>query len=401
MKIILTAIGTSGDVFPFIALGVALKARGHDVMLVTHGHFAVLVLHAGLGFAPIGSEQEYLRCVVAKPRIWDPVDGIAEVVQCATGLAPEMYETIQENLQPGRTLVVAHYLDFASRIIQERDDVPVVTAVTSPMGFRFADGFVADQIPFPHFHALRNSLGPGWNLSPLLTVGLFPAWFAPPERDWPPQVQLTGFLFFDGVEPVPADVQAFLDNGSPPIVFRPGPPAETAVADSKAFLKIAVEVCALLGRRGLVLAAFQQPLQDLPSRIHYARFAPLTQILPRCAALVHHGGVGTIAAGMVCGVPQVATPMCLDQPDNATRMMQLGVGDWLPPDQVSGSSLAAKLRPLLASSVVAQRCKDVAERCRRMDALGATCELIESVAPRRAPSPLRETIADVIRSACT
>jgi rhamnosyltransferase subunit B len=383
MKAILTAIGTSGDVFPFIGLGIRLKARGHDVTLITHGPFAAQVLRAGLGFASVGTEQEYLECLAANPRIWDPRVGYPEVVQCATSLVPEMYQTIQENIEPGRTVVVAHYLDFASRIVQDKQDVPVVTAVVPPMGFRFADRYLAGTVLAPPLDALRASVGKGWNFSPLLTIGLFPAWFAPPEPDWPAQVQLTGFPLFDVAEPVPADVEAFLGDGSPPIVFIPGARIEMALdADPRAFLNAALEACALLGRRGLLLAAFRQAPHDLPPGIHYARFAPLTQILPRCAALVHHGGVGTIAAGMACGMPQIAMPMHHDQPDNAARMKQLGIGDWLPPDQAHGSALAATLRALLASSEVARQCKDLAERCHRMDAIGATCDLIESVAPQ-------------------
>ena len=400
MKVILTAIGTSGDVFPLIALGIMLKSRGHEVVLITHGHFGVVAIRAGLGFSPIGSEQEYKRCVVVEPQIWDSAAGVTNVLQCAVGLAPEVYETILDNIQPGRTIIVAHYLDFASRLIQQTDDVPVVTAVTSPMGLRFADPGIADQVLPPQFRSLQASLGPGWNLSPLLTIGLFPAWLTRPQRDWPSQLRLTGFLFFDGAGPIPTETKAFLDSGSSPIVFRPGPPAETAVSDAKTYMTAAADACRLLRRRGLVLGAFQNPIQELPSSMHHAAFAPLTKILPHCAALVHHGGIGTIAAGMKCGLPQLAVPMCLDQPDNAACMRQLGVGDLIAPREVSGPSLAARLNQLLNSATVKQRCADVAHKCRQLDSAKATCELIEAVAPMRTPSILPQAVIDVIKNAC-
>src|SRR5689334_11310702 len=146
MKAILTAIGTPGDVLPFIGLGAGLKARGYDVTLLTHPRFSASVLRAGLGFAPVGTDQEYHQCLAANPRIWDPRVGYPEVVGCAISLVPDIYRTVQENLEPGQALVVAHYLDFASRLVQGGQGVPVVTAVVPPMGFRFAAKYLAGPV---------------------------------------------------------------------------------------------------------------------------------------------------------------------------------------------------------------------------------------------------------------
>ncbi len=383
MRVILTAIGTSGDVFPFIGLGMELKKRAHDVIVISHGHFGPEVERARLDFVSVGTAEEYHNCLTSNPRIWDPLGGYPEVVQCANSLAPQMYDAVQDNMEPDRTVVVAHYLDFASRLIQERYDVPVVTAVVPPMGFRFAHRYLDDAPLLPPLEALRSSAGKGWNFSTLLSIGLFPQWFASPESDWPAEVPLTGFPLFVGTEPTPPDVDAFLAEGTAPIVFMAGPRVELAMnADRRAFFKAAVEACALLGRRGLVLGAFSETPGDVSPSMHYARFAPLTRILPRCAAIVHHGGIGTIAAAMASGVPQIATPVCHDQPDNGARMKQLGVGDCLPFESADGESVASTLRDILVSPDVAARCQVVAERCSRMDGIAATCDLIESVAPR-------------------
>ncbi len=382
MKCVLTAIGTRGDVFPFIGLGAGLQARGHDVTLITHAPFADYVRGAGLDFVQVGPEKEYLECLSANPAIWDAQEAWPEVAACCTGLAPELYDLLERTIEPARTVVVAHYLDLASPFLRERRQVPTVTVVGSPMGFRFADEYVADpEMLVPQLGSPRLPVSMGWSFSPLLTVALFPAWFAPAEPDWPECVRVTGFPLFDTIEPVPAHVDAFIAAGSPPIVFRPGPPVELGTdADQHAFVRAAVEACASLGRRGLLLNLRDTP-PDLPSSMHAARFAPLTSILPRCAALVHHGGIGSVGVGLASGVPQLATPFCLDQPDNAARMKQLGVGDWLAPADVSGSAVAAKLQPLLGSSGVARRCKDLADRCRRVDGIAATCDLVESAAP--------------------
>jgi rhamnosyltransferase subunit B len=382
MKAILTAIGTPGDVYPLIGLGLELNARGHDVTLITHGHYSAQVLRAGLKLEEIGTEAEYLECLIRNPRIWHPEHGYPEVVRCATSLVPSMYAAISAHIEPGRTFIVAHYLDFASRLIQEAQGIPVVTVVVPPMGFQFAYEYLSEPVLVPPLDILLGSAGRGWNFSPLMTIGLFPPWFASIEPEWPAQTRLTNFPLFDGASPVPEDVEAFLDNGSPPIVFMAGPREEMAIsADPRAFLNSAVDACSRLGRRGLILASFGEELEDLPSGLHHAPFAPLTQILPRCIAIVHHGGVGTISCAMTCGVPQIAVPVAHDQPDNAARMKQLGVGECLSRSEVNGAKLAAVLDSICTSREVAQRCKRVADLCHRGDGIGETCDLIESVAP--------------------
>jgi len=385
MKVILTAIGTPGDVFPLLGLGIELKARQHDVVLITHGHFESHALRAGLKFVAVGTEEEYLGCLAGNTRIWDPRDGYSEVVKCATALIPAMYEAIQSNIDPGRTVIAAHYLDFASRLAQETEGVPVATIVVPPLGFGFAEKYLSESALAPPLDFLLGALGPGWNFSPVLTIGLFPAWFARPEPNWPANVRLTGFPLFDFAEAVPPDVDEFLDGGPPPVVFTAGPRVElSSNGQSETFLKMVVEACHRIGRRGLVLAGFREGRPELPANIHIAKFAPLTRILPRCGAIVHHAGIGTTAAAMLCGIPQFATPLCHDQVDNAQRMKQLGVGDWLSPNQIDGPVLATKLSYLFSSLQIARRCKEMSGRCIRENGIAAACDLIEAV--RQSPT---------------
>jgi UDP:flavonoid glycosyltransferase YjiC (YdhE family) len=383
MRVVLTAVGTSGDVFPFLGLGAGLAARGHDVLVVSHSHFAVPALHVGVGFAPVGTEVEYLGAVAGNPKIWDPDDGFAEVVRCATALVPELYEVVRDNVAIPDTIVVAHYLDFGSRLVQSAFGAPVLTALTAPMGFAFAERYLAEAaLPEP-LCALRDELGPGWNFSPLMTIGLFPDWFMAAEPVWPGPLKFTGFPLFDAVEPVPAEIDEMFDEGEPPIVFILGPRIELAAGVSpQPFVDAVAEACELLGRRGLILGAPKDKQLDIPSGLAQAAFAPLTRVLPRAAAIVHHGGIGTIAAAMASGIPQLAMPVCHDQPDNAMRMAQLGVGDWLPLGSLDGSVLAEKLAELLESSEVQQQCADLRERCRQADPIASACAVIEFMARR-------------------
>jgi UDP:flavonoid glycosyltransferase YjiC (YdhE family) len=218
-----------------------------------------------------------------------------------------------------------------------------------------------------------------WWLSPQRVIALFPDWFAEPQPDWSPVVRMTGFPLFDREDQdtnLPSDVAAFLDAGTPPIVFTPG----TGNTHDHDFFRTAVEVCHMLDRRAMLLTPFaSQVPSDLPRSIRHFAYLPFSQVLPQAAAIVHHGGIGTTSQAMAAGIPQLVIPLVNDQPDNAVRVKELGVGDWLKPRAFRASTVARKLGPLLTSRAIAGRCEDVQDRIKSQDALGETCELIEQV----------------------
>ena len=109
---------------------------------------------------------------------------------------------------------------------------------------------------------------------------------------------------------------------------------------------------------------------------------PFSRVLPRCAALVHHGGIGTLSAGLAAGVPQLVMPMAHDQPDNADRLRRLGAGRILPPGQFTGARVARELGALLGDSAVAAACHDAAGRLREADPASALVTALETL-PRR------------------
>jgi UDP:flavonoid glycosyltransferase YjiC (YdhE family) len=113
--------------------------------------------------------------------------------------------------------------------------------------------------------------------------------------------------------------------------------------------------------------------------VRYEPYAPLSLVLPRCAALVHHGGIGTSAQGLAAGVPQLTMPMGFDQPDNATRLFRLGVGRWVRPGRFQGKTVAAALRDLLDNPRVAGACRHWADQITSTPAIGKTCDLLEEL----------------------
>ena len=252
--------------------------------------------------------------------------------------------------------------------------------------FWLVDVAAIDRIVGPPLNHFRRDLGlqpvrrvmNGWWNSPQRVIGLWPEWFAKPQADWPPQVELAGFPLYDerSVTEMPAALEDFLAAGSAPIAFTPG----SAMRQGRAFFETAIGACEKLGKRGLLLTRFVENLPpDLPSTMLHVPFAPFSLVLPRCAALVHHGGIGTMAQGFAAGIPQLVMPMAHDQPDNLVRIKRLGVGDGLLPKDFTADAVAAKLQLLLSDEQVLDRCRALQQKIAGSNALETACELLEGV----------------------
>jgi UDP:flavonoid glycosyltransferase YjiC (YdhE family) len=412
MRFILTPIGSAGDVHPFVGIGRVLRARGHEVILLTAGPFREVVLKAGLVFEETVSTEEY-DSISRHPDLWHPRRGLEIVLDSvATRLRPA-YERLKGLHQPSRTILVGHSLAFFVRVFEELHGVPAATIHLAPSIFRsdygqpaYAPGrdgsnwplwikrslwwsldrFLLDPRVVPPLNAWRRELGlppvtrvfRDWIHSPQRVIGLFPDWFAVPQPDWPAAVRLTGFPLYDdhAQASLPDSLTRFLESGQPPVLFTPG----TANQSAARFFKAALDATQKLGRRALLLTRYPAQLPALPATAHHEPFVPLAHVLPRCAALVSHAGIGTLAQGLAAGVPQLTMPMGFDQPDNATRLQRLGVARWLVPARFDGERVAIELAGLLDDNGTAARCRRWAEDIRARDAIGDTCDLLEQLA---------------------
>ena len=378
MNIVITALGSGGDVFPFIALGQVLRERGHRVTLLANPHFAAAVAQAGLPLAPLGTEAEYLAAL-RQPEIWHPRRGFAVLWRQIMEWTPRILTMIEGRIVPGQTVLVGSTLSVATRLAQERWNVPAVMMHLAPSCFLSAHEFpttaagllpgwvplwarralltvvdrgMLDATCAPPLNALRTTLGlppvhsvmRRWLHSPDLTVGAFPDWFAAPQPDWPASAVVTGFPRWraHAESPLPDAVQTFLSAGSPPLAFTAG----TGMAQAKAFFACALQTATALQRRALFVTRFPDTLPDpLPAAVLVADHLPFDRLLPQVAALVHHGGIGTTAAALAAGVPQLIAPFAFDQFDNAARIVRLGVGQGCATRHPE--RWRAKLEPLL------------------------------------------------------
>ena len=411
MKILLFPVGSAGDVYPMVGLGRRLADRGHDVTVITCGYFRDVIDRAGLPLIEMGSAEQFRR-VMDDPDLWHPLRGFQIVANW--GVLPwfrDQYRLIMQLHEPGNTLLVSSALATGARIAQEKQGIPMASIHLQPAVFwsEFESPKLGGMIPGPRWfkrwqfalaqrlftdrilcgpiNEFRAELGLApmrrvverWWHSPQQVIGLFPDWFGPPQPDWIPNVALTGFPLWDSSdvsEPMP-ELEEFLSAGDPPIVFLPG----SAMTQGKRFFSAAVDACKRLGRRAILLTPFTDQLPvDMPPTVRNFSFVPLSRLLPRSAAIVHHGGVGTTAQGLAAGIPHLVMPMSHDQPDNAARVARLGVGRPLKPRAFRPRRVAAILEGLLASNEVKRNCQEKAARLAGVDALGMTCDVLEGMA---------------------
>jgi len=415
VRILIFALGSAGDVHPFIGIGRALKARGHDVILLASGFFEQTVLSAGLDFRAMGSAEDFER-LCSHPDLWHPRRSLKAVLKDATEPTyPQILDFVREFHVPGETVMVGSSLAFGARNARELFRIPLVTAHLAPSLFpsafrqpvihempfgqsapRFLRRFqwqlagrLVDHLVLPglnrfrHLHGLppvRRLLHDWWH-SPDLTLGLFPDWFARPQPDWPPQTLLTGFPMFDetGLRPLPEDLAGFLAAGPPPVIFTPG----SAMKTCRTFFKEAVGALQMSGRRGILLTRYADQIPaELPPGVRHFRFIPFSEVLPRAAALVYHGGIGSCAQALQAGIPHLVQPMAHDQHDNLSRVRELGVGDGLLPRSFKAANIARCLDSIVESPAVTQAARALASRFEPTRWIAETCALVEAARHR-------------------
>jgi rhamnosyltransferase subunit B len=419
LQVILAPVGSTGDVLPLVAIALRLKQRGHRIVMVASGSYRALLDAAGLEMIQtLDANAE--AAAFDHRNFWRPTRGMRRIAErIILPSARPQIAAIQSRFAPGNTVLVGSTLAFGARIASEKFGVPMVSIHLAPAAIRslfdtpavanipgfpgfprstkrllywYFDRFEFDRVMCPGLNAIRGEVGlppvarplHEWIHSPTRVIGLFPAWFAAPSPDWPTQVHLTGFAFYDGQssrEP-PPELHRFIAEGERPVVFTAG----TAMSHAEVFFSAAVEACQRLGIRGILISSVAKQIPaELPPTVRAFAYAPFGELLPRARALVHHGGIGTAAQALRAGVAQVVVPMAYDQPDNAARLERLGVASTLSQRRLDGNHLAATLSKLLARPDLSGRLAEVAHRFDHDSSLDETCRLIEEAGALNAP----------------
>ena len=211
-----------------------------------------------------------------------------------------------------------------------------------------------------------------WHHSPDGVLALFPSWFGAVEKDSPRNTFQWDFPLEDMAHdrPMADELENFLADGAPPILFTAG----TGQFHAIDFFRAATEVVDRLGCRAVFLTTTPEQLpKNLSGSIFVAHYAPFSRLLPRAAAMVHHGGIGTTSQCLAAGIPQLVTFMSLDQPDNAARVERLGVGLSISSKTLTAERLLPLAKRCLADPAIKS---SVARHARQMKQRPSTADLI-------------------------
>ncbi len=323
---------------------------GAGVTLAAPETYRERAVALGFEFCPLVTAQEVGR-VLADPDLRHPLRSGLIMARWGVSMLRRQYEALVELSRDGTAVLVANPGLLSARLVQEKRRVPLVSLLLQPglipscSAPPVMPGGLTMPKWLPHplrltywqvldaagyllvmrpLNRLRSRLGLPpvrrvfrWWLSPDLVIGLFPPWYAKPQPDWPPQIRLAGFGRYDGAEAELSDeVHAFCQAGPPPVAFTLG----TGMRHAAKYFRDAAAACEAAGVRGILLTKYSDLIPpSLPAAIRHCVFAPFRQLLPLCAAVSHHGGVGTTAAAWRQVASQLVLPLAWDQPDNAAR----------------------------------------------------------------------------------
>jgi len=421
-RIVLSTFGSFGDIHPYIAIALELKARGHSPVIATSEVYREkmdalgLELHAVRPDIPSYDQPDEISRLVAG--LMEAKGGTEKVIGILTPNLRDVYEDL-DTAVAGADLLLTHPLPLVGPIVAQKRGLPWVSSVLAPISFfSVYDPPVMAQMPalyhlqrrsvtlsrllyriashrleklMESVYRLRAELGLPRGAQPLLAgqhspalvLALFSSVLAKPQPDWPPNTRVTGFAFYDrrdffGETEMQQELREFLGDGPPPIVFTLG---SSAFWVAKDFYRDSIKAAQALGQRALLLIGHARnlPTESLPVGVAAFEYAPYSQVLPRAQAIVHQGGVGTIGQGLHSGRPVLIVPHAHDQFDNAARVVRLGCGRMIARPRYNAKKATRELEALLGNQDYFNRAAEVGRQVQNENGAGAAVDALEEV----------------------
>lgn len=411
-RILLTTIGSLGDLHPKIALGLELRKRGHDIIFAIHKEYHPKV------------EALDFKCYHLRPDETSPNDFemMKRVMDLKTGTEVIMREVIMNNLRDTYAdvmnavqdvdFIVVGEVVYPAGLVAEKlsikwafcalspssffsvYDPPVIPVLPSLAKLRVFGPFVnqgvrtfvtwASNSWVEPYYKFREELGlpptknpiMGGKYSPYLVLSLFSPVLAAPQPDWPKNMVVTGFTFYDGEQKLKPELQDFLDTGEAPIVFTLGSAAVLVPGD---FYQENIQATQALKRRAVLLIGKNTPPENLPANIIAVDYAPYSEIFPRACAIVHQGGIGTTAQALKSGHPTIVVPYSHDQPDNAARVERLGTSRTISRKHYTAKRVTKELSKLLNNQSYSLKAAAIGKIIQKEDGVKLACDAIEKL----------------------
>lgn len=431
MNILIFTFGTRGDVQPYVALGVALKAHGHSVTVSTGQGFDEMI--TGHGLSAVGTSLDF-REIVNSPEGQDAlrtVSGKFKAMRAFKDLVRQNFEEMWEIANEVRPqVIIYHPKGYAAPHIAEALSLIAIPTTLQPMFVPTGD-FPNPVLPFRNLGRFGNrlthtflewvtskgqaSLLGSWRQERLglahkaqrfFFEGYDPQGREVPRlhayssqlvtkpREWTEREHITGYWFMEPHDWQPPKALArFLQAGSPPVCVGFG---SMPAKDAKTQTHTIIDALLKSGQRGILMTGWGGLADVAQSEsIHVLDAAPHDWLFPRCAVAVHHGGAGTTHEGLRWGRPTIICPLAVDQPFWGRRVMEVGAGAKpLPQKSLTSENLAAALKAVMGPAMIAWA-KEIGVSMRAEGGANAAAKVIDRVI-NRATSETREDAAPLV-----
>lgn len=407
MRITMFAVGSTGDVRPYLILGRELQARGHRISLCAFTDFEESVRAAGMDFYPINSSaRDFIATLMngstgvqflnqVRLALKDQVGPLMADLEAACEHADAVISTYFGHM----CLSVAEvaglpYIQTQYYPMDRSAQMPIASApgqragkawnlLSYQMGY-----FLIELLERTYLSDWRESRGlPKLKLdgkAPYQALGhTIPVIYAlsprilPRPEDWGENIFMTGYWLREEETPFTPDpaLEAFLSAGEPPLYIGFG---SMANRDMGATLDIVLESLERTGLRAVISRGWCNAILPDSDRIFAAEFVPHSWLFRRVGAVVHHGGAGTTAAGLLAGKPTLVIPFGGDQPFWGERVRALGVGPRpIPRERLTVRRLSKALLHLTQDHHYAENAAKLSEDLSREDGVVKAADIIE------------------------
>ena len=406
MELTILALGSRGDVQPYVALGRALAGAGERVRIATFESFEPLVTGQGLDFHPVPGDARALLQIAAQNGLTgtrNPFRLMRAIMRSYGSVVDDYIEAFSDaalfesdailNQLPGslfgpdlaEKLGVPHLALSVIPLTPTRA-FPLPLLAARPLGgalnrltYAFAEGMLR-QMFRPRLREFRRRLGladaprsrPGWPV-----INGFSAHVVPPPPDWPENVHVTGYWTLSEPDWQPPEaLVSFLGAGLPPVFIGFGsmiPP------DPRKLMETLLEAVRLAGRRAVIGKSWADFGDGPPpGDVFMLDYAPYEWLFPRMAAVVHHGGSGTTGLALRSGVPSMVVSFAADQAYWGERTRALGCGPApAPVRRLTARRLAAGLEQMAEDPALRAGAEALALKLRGEDGLGNAVRVID------------------------
>jgi sterol 3beta-glucosyltransferase len=413
MRIAVVAAGSRGDAEPFLALSLALQARGHSPVFLGHEQFRAAAHAVDVPFRVMAGDPRQMlasRTGLELMSARSPMQVLGHLQELGRDLFAEAAVALERELLDCDAVVFST-LAVAAYHVAEKYQMPRMWGVLQPvtptrewpsllLPYNFgrlgnrASYRVADLLTWATFGPATQQYRRAAGLAELpnrqlrqqvaTTLPVLGGWspqLVPRPDDWPAHVQVTGSWHLDHHEPLAEEIEQFLATGDPPVYLGLG---SATVADPQEVTDMFVRAARLAGARLIIssgwagLGAGSSAVDEASDEVMVIGDTPHAELFPRCAAVGHHCGAGTTHAAVRAGVVTIPLPMWGDQPFWAQQLFRRGVAVAPVPQHTwSVQSLAQGIAAAIGEPHTRRRAQEFAYRCTQEDGAEKAAALVD------------------------